>query len=332
MINQVARIKDIAAKAHVAPSTVSNVLNDSKYVSDEVKARVYQAVEDLTYRPNLLARSLKTRRTCTVGVIIPEFNLFFMEIVDAIERYLYEHGYTMVVCSTSENELKEKKYLDDLVQRFIDGLIFLGMGQNPDETLKDYPVPVVTVDRPVSDMVPSVTIENEAGGYAATRHLLERGARRIALITGSCKARTNALRRQGYRRALEEYGIPWDESMEREYEHVNCEVGWQAAQELFSSGMKIDGVFCDNDFFAVGAMRYLLGKGIRVPQEVKVAGFDGIQISEMIVPGITTMVQPKRLMGEQAARILLRLIDGEILTDEEKYIQLEAKLEIREST
>ena len=331
-MERMVRIKDIAAKANVAPSTVSNVLNDSKYVSDEIKARVYEAVEALTYQPNLLARSLKTKRTSTVGVIIPEFNMFFMEIVDAIERYLYENGYTMIVCSTSENEMKEKKYLDDLVRRFIDGLIFLGMGQNPDEALKDYPVPVVTVDRPVSDMVPSVTIDNEAGGYQATRHLLERGARHIALITGSCKARTNELRRQGYRRALAEFGIAYDEAMEREYDSVNCEVGQQAAKELFSSGQQIDGLFCDNDFFAAGAMRYLLGQGIKVPQKVKLAGFDGIPISEMIVPGITTMVQPKKRMGESAAGILLRLINGEALTDGEKHIQLEAKLEIREST
>lgn len=316
----------------MAPSTVSNVLNESKYVSDEIKARVYQAVEDLTYRPNLLARSLKTKRTLTVGVIIPEFNMFFVEIVSAIENYLYEQGYTIIVCCTSENELKEKNYLDDLTQRFIDGLILLGMGQNPDEILKDYPVPVVTVDRPVSDMLPSVTVGNEEGGYIATKHLLARGAYHIALITGDCQAKTNELRRQGYRKALAEHGIQYQESMERELKSVNYETGKQAARDLFASGQKIEGLFCDNDFFAVGAMQYLLGAGIRVPEDVKVVGFGGTQISEVIVPAITTVVQPRQLMGEKAAMMILQLIEGKTLVDEERHIQLDVNLEVRGST
>ena len=326
------RIKDIAEKAKVAPSTVSNVLNGTKYVSPEVKERVCRAVDELTYRPNLIARSLRTRQTKTIGVMIPEFKEFFTDIVSSIEGYLYDHGYSMIVSSTAENAEREKQYLETLAQKAIDGLILFGMGQNSDKILEDYPVPVVTVDRPVSDKFPSITINNEYGGYIATKHLLERGARHIAVVTGSCKAKTNELRLAGYRRALKENGIEINSLLEKEVEKVNYEEGCKATEELLSSGQKIDGIFCDNGYFAIGAMKYLLGIGVKVPEEIKVVGFDGGLPSEVMVPGITTVSQPKRLMGEKAAELMLRLIKEKTLEEEEKYIELEVYLKKRGST
>lgn len=326
-------IKDIALEANVAPSTVSNVLNESKYVSNDIKIRVYQAVNKLGYKPNLLARSLKTKQTYTIGAIIPEFNMFFMELINAIERYLYERNYTIIVCCTSEDASKEMRYLENLAQRAIDGLIFLGMGQNSDDVLTDYPVPVVTVDRPIGTMYPSVTIDNALGGYTAANHLLVRGARRIALITGMLTAKTNAERREGCRKAMEEWGMDISGFMEYECRYVDYESGWKAAEQLLLREPSIDGIFCTNDFLAVGALKYLLSQGISVPEKVKLVGFDGTPVSEMVSPAITTVMQPKREMGEKAAEILLDFIERKHeYPDRCSSVQFSTELKIREST
>lgn len=331
-----ANIKEIAEMAGVVPSTVSNVLNNSKYVSDDIKARVYQAVEQLGYQPNLVARSLKTKQTHTIGIVIPEFNIFFTEIINAIENYMYRRDYTIIVCCTSENRTKEKKYLENLKQRSIDGLIFLGTGQDSDDLLKNYPVPVVIVDRPVGRLFPSVTIDNILGGYLATRHLLERGARRIALFMGHPSAKTNTQRAEGYQKALNEYGIKSDTSLEQQMEKVCYESGWSAAKRLQEEGILFDGIFCTNHFFAVGALKYLVKKGVSVPEDVKIVGFDGSPISEMMMPELSTIVQPKKEMGEKAAEILLHLIEnkGGIQNKDlvELTVQFKPKLVVRESS
>ena len=302
-------IKDIAKKANVAPSTVSNVLNNTKYVTEDVRERVFSAVEELGYRPNLVARSLKTKQTNTVGVIIPDLtNAFFIEIVNAIEAYLYEKNYSILVCCTRENKQKEQKYLLSLVQKGIDGLLFLGTGLNSSHLLAKLPIPIVLIDRVIGNQFPSVSIDNELGGYLGAKHLLERGARKISFLPGPLVLKTNMDRLQGYQRALAENGVIYDSTLIVQCEPVTYESGWEAVERLDMDGVEYDAVFAASDFLAVGALRYLLHKNIRVPEQVKLVGFDGIPITEIFTPAITTVNQPKRKMGERAAQILIKMM------------------------
>jgi len=302
-------IKDIAKKANVAPSTVSNVLNNTKYVTEDIRERVLSVVDELGYSPNLIARSLKTKQTNTIGVIVPDLtNAFFIEIVNAIEAYLYEKNYSILVCCTRENKQKEKKYLLSLVQKGIDGLLFLGTGLNPSHLLAKLPIPIVLIDRMIGNQFSSVSIDNELGGYLGTKHLLERGAKRISFLLGPLVLKTNMDRLQGYQRALAENGVIYDSTLIVQCEPVTYESGWEAVERLDVDGVEYDAVFAASDFLAVGALRYLLYKKIRVPEQVKLVGFDGIPITEIFTPAITTVNQPKREMGERAARILIKMI------------------------
>lgn len=303
------KIKDIARLANVAPSTVSNVLNNTRYVSSDIRDKVMRAVEELNYTPNLVARSMRTKVTSTISVIIPEFNSFFTDIVSAIEAYLYDRGFSIIVCCTSENKEKEAAYLRTMLQRNIDGLIFLGTGQNEESIFDDYPVPIVMVDRQVTSRWPSVTIDNELGGYLATTHLLRKGYRRIALVVGSMQMRTYRNREGGYRKALAEYGIPYAQELVYSCRTIDYQSGWEAMRSIRARGTQFDAVFATNDFFAVGVLKFLLEHDIKVPGEVGVIGFDNISISQLVTPALTTISQPKQDMGEKAAHILLNLIE-----------------------
>lgn len=324
-------IKDIANKAKVAPSTVSNVLNNTKPVTDAVRERVFAAVKELGYRPNLVARSLKTKQTRTIGVVVPELtNAFFIEIVNAIEAHLYDHDYTILVCCTRENKQKEEKYLRNLLQRGIDGLVFVGTGLNPDLLLEGLFVPVVMVDRIIGDRFSSVAINNEQGGYMGARHLLEQGARKIVFLPGPLVLQTNLDRLQGYQRALTETGMTYDSSLVIQCADVTYQAGWDAVAGLDAQGAEYDAVFAASDFLAVGAMRRLLHTGRIIPEKVKVVGFDGIPTTEILTPSITTVNQPKEAMGKRAAEILLGLIENE--GSQKVNMVFEPELIVRESS
>lgn len=302
-------IKDIANKAKVAPSTVSNVLNGTKYVTDDVRDRVLSAVDELGYSPNLVARSLKTKQTNTVGVVVPDLtNAFFIEIVNAIEAYLYERNYSILVCCTRENKQKERKYLLNLAQRGIDGLIFLGTGLNSAQLLTNISIPIVLIDRMISNQFSSISIDNELGGYIGTNHLIERGSRKIAFLLGPLVFKTNLDRLQGYQKALTENSAIYDNTLIVQCKHVTYEDGWNALKQLDFDGIEYDAVFAASDFLAVGALKYLLKKNIRVPEQVRLVGFDGIPITEIFTPSITTVSQPKTIMGEKAAQIIINMI------------------------
>lgn len=302
-------IKDIANKARVAPSTVSNVLNGTKYVTNDVRERVFSAVNELGYMPNLVARSLKTKQSNTIGVVVPDLtNAFFIEIVNAIEAYLYERNYSILVCCTRENKQKEKKYLLNLAQRGIDGLIFLGTGLNSAQLLTNLPIPIVLIDRMISNQFSSISIDNELGGYLGTNHLLERGSKKIVFLLGPLVFKTNLDRLQGYQRALAENNAIYDNTLIVQCERVTYEDGWNAIEQLDLDNVDYDAVFAASDFLAVGALRYLLKKNIRVPEQVKLVGFDGIPITEIFTPSITTVSQPKAAMGEKAAQLLINMI------------------------
>jgi LacI family transcriptional regulator len=325
-------IKDIAKRSNVAISTVSYVLNKSKNVKPETRKKVLQAIEELNYRPNMTARSLKTKQSLTVGIILPDIsNLFFIEVIRGIEDTLSENDYSVILCNSDENKQKEIKYISTLIEKDIDGIIFLGTGTNLTDLKKN--VPLVVVDRKLGDQYSTVTTDNEKGGYMATMHLLERNHSEVILLTGPLTISTYFDRKSGYMKALKEKDVQFNELLVHECE-VSLKGGMLAVEQVLNSEIEIKSIFAANDLIALGAMRALIKRGFAVPGDVSIIGYDDIPMVSLVTPALTTIEQPKYEMGVKAGELLLQKIRN-VKKNEGKtnmQVTLQPKLIIRETT
>jgi LacI family transcriptional regulator len=322
-------IKDIAKQADVAASTVSYVLNNTKNVKPETKERILKVIKELHYQPSAVARSLKTKKSLTIGIMIPDIsNMFFTEIVRGIEDIANEYEYNVILCNTDEDEKKEKRYLDNLYNKHIDGLIFVGTGKNQ-QILKDKQhIPVVAVDRKIGYNFGSVMVDNVKGAYIATNYLLEKNGADVILLTGPLSLSTYFERMTGYIEALREKGLEYNENIVRECP-VGHEGGYTALEDLLEKNVGLRSIFASNDLIALGAMKALIKRGVRIPEEVSIVGYDDIPTASIITPALTTIQQPKYNMGRKAAELLLNSMTKQAV--KERHIVLEPKLVIRET-
>lgn len=304
-------IREVASRAGVSPTTVSHVINNTRFVSADARQRVLDAMAELNYRPNVLARSLRRGETRTLGLILPDSaNPFFAEIARAIEDTAFRNGYN-VILGNSENELtKEQVYVDVLVNKQVDGLIFVATGDHSPslEQLVNDGLPVVVVDRRLSDLeVDTVLTDNLQGGLTATRYLLDLGHRRIACITGPSNLTPSAERVIGYRQALEERSLPVDETLIRKGD-FHPHSGYLAVSQLLHRQPRPTAFFICNDMMAIGALRALAEAGLHVPQDCSLVGYDDIELASYVTPPLTTIRQDKNAMAEAAVQLLLERI------------------------
>lgn len=304
-------IREVASRAGVSPTTVSHVINNTRFVSADARQRVLDAMAELNYRPNVLARSLRRGETRTLGLILPDSaNPFFAEIARAIEDTAFRNGYN-VILGNSENELtKEQVYVDVLVNKQVDGLIFVATGDHSPslEQLVNDGLPVVVVDRRLSDLeVDTVLTDNLQGGLTATRYLLDLGHRRIACITGPSNLTPSAERVIGYRQALEERSLPVDETLIRKGD-FHPHSGYLAVSQLLHTEPRPTAFFICNDMMAIGALRALAEARLQVPQDCSLLGFDDIELASYVTPPLTTIRQDKNAMAEAAVQLLLERI------------------------
>ncbi len=324
-------IKDIAQFTGVSTSTVSRVLNDNGRFSDETKRRVLDAVEKLGYRSNVLAKSLRTMKTYSVGVIVPDItNEFFSKLVLGIENYCYPKGYLVYICNTSEDREKELESVANMEARGVDGLIDLGGVAG--EIAKSFArkVPVVYIDRR-PNMTDATVIEsdNYTGGFIATEELISKGCSNILLLRDHRDLSTMNQRVNGYFNALNEYDLPID--MNNIFRvSVSKEAAESCVKEILESGKDFDGIFATSDWLAVGALKALEVYGKKVPDEVKIVGFDNIQVTEFVNPKITTVNQDEWTMGKTAARLLLDSIENN--EESHQSVQVPVELVRRETT
>lgn len=306
-----ANIKDVAEKAGVSITTVSHVINETRYVSDDLKARVYGAMEALNYRPNTLARSLRSGRTRTIGLVIPDIsNLFFAEISRKIEDKGFEYGYSVILCNTDDDREKEKRYIDVLLEKQVDGIIFISAGAAKENIFKpmDVDIPIVVADRDIPSLTSDIVlIDNHKGGYDATRYLISLNHKRIACIAGPSLATPSALRVEGYKRALEDAGIPIDEALIHQGD-FRYESGETCMGELLKNPDPPTAVFVCNDMMALGAIRAIQVSGKRIPEHISLVGFDNIPLSRTVYPALTTMAQPIGEMAKMAVDLLIERI------------------------
>ncbi len=308
-----ATIRDVAKQSGVSITTVSHVINGSRFVSANTLRRVRRVMKDLNYQPNAVARSLRRKDTHTLGLVLPDSsNPFFAEIAHGIETYAFEQGYNVLFGSSNGDPEKEKAYLRVFIEKQVDGIVFVAAGKSAEnlEQLLSKHLPLVVVDREFKKVVADyVVADNRQGGYLATSHLIGLGHRRIACIAGPSTVTPSADRVTGYRAALEAYSIPFDSQLVRRGDFSPAS-GFKAAQYFLArrGSNRPTAIFVCNDMMALGVLGALYQAGLRVPDDVAVVGFDDIVLASYTSPPLTTIRQPKYEMGQLAAQILIERI------------------------
>ena len=303
-----ATIREVAESAGVSYATVSHVINNTRLVSQETRERVLAAMEALNYRPNALARSLRQGKTNTLGLVLPDSaNPFFAEISRSIEDEAFKKGYSVFLCNTELDTERELFYVDVLSKKQVDGIVFVAAGDQADslDFLVRRNMPVVMIDRDVPNVeVDAVLTDNKLGGYLATRHLLELGHRRIACIAGPSSITPSAERMIGYRKALEEAGISYDENLIIRGDY-HAQSGMEITHSILKMVPRPTAIFALNDLMALGALRAAAEAGCTVPQDLAVVGYDDLELAHFTNPPLTTIAQPKKEVGAQAISLLV---------------------------
>ncbi|HDZ9484892.1 TPA: substrate-binding domain-containing protein [Vibrio cholerae] len=328
-----ATMKDIARLAGVSTSTVSHVINKSRFVSDEIAERVNNAAQQLNYTPSALARSLKMNRTKTIGMLVTtSTNPFFGEVVKGVERSCYHQGYNLILCNTEGDNQRMKASINTLLQKRVDGLLLMCStleGERLD-VFDRYPdIPIVVMDwGPILFASDKIQDNSLQGGYMAAKHLIECGHKEIGCITGPLIRHQAQMRYEGYKRALAEAGIAInpDWIVESDFE---CEGGYQAFEKLYQRGKLPSALFVSNDMMAMGVIQAASQRGLRVPDDLSLIGYDDVHIAKFMTPALTTIHQPKYRLGKAAVDTLLYRLENPDTTAQ--VVQLEPTLVVRNS-
>ncbi|MBS3787759.1 LacI family DNA-binding transcriptional regulator [Candidatus Bipolaricaulota bacterium] len=328
-----ATISDVAEEAGVSVATVSHVINGTRYVSPELTERVKKAMDELGYHRNAVARSLKTDKTQTIGLIASDLsNPFFSTLLRGVEDKALEKDHSLIVCNTDETLAKEKLYVDVLSERKIDGLLIAPTGKSDENllALKDRDIPLVFIDRKVEGLdAGAVLSTNVKGSAKAMRHLIELGHRRIGIILGLQSVTTSQERLEGYRKALKEEGITFDSRLVKQgYSQVAG--GSEAAMELLSLDSPPTAIFSANNLMTIGAMQGIQEAGFSCPEEVSLVGFDDFEWAATFKPNLTTVAQSPYEIGSRAAEILFENIQNG--DSDSKEVRIPTKLKIRDSS
>jgi LacI family transcriptional regulator len=328
-------IKDIAKILGISPSTVSRALKDHPDISKATKDLVNNLANELNYRPNPIALSLRNRRSNVIGVVIPEIvHYFFSSVISGIEKVAMEHGYSVMFSQSSESYQKEVEVCDTFLHSIIDGLLISITKETEDykhlQKLEEEGIPIVFFDRMIDEFeTDRVLINDFEGAFQATEHLIIEGRRRIVHFAGPQNRLIGRNRLKGYLEAHKKNGVVIDESLIIPCD--NYENALIQTQALIDSDVKFDAIFTVNDFSAVGVLKTLIKNKISVPNDVSVIGFGNDYISEMIEPTLTTVSQPGFTMGEKAMQMLINRINNEKMQTAQTEV-LPTQLVIREST
>lgn len=327
-------IRDVAQRAGVSVATVSHVINGTRRVAPETVARVHRAMEELGYHPNAIAQSLRKRTTYVVGILVSDItNPFFATLVRGAEDAALAAGYSVVVCNSDEDPQKENLYVRALWRRRIDGMLIAPTRDGTSPALKELTsrgVPFVFVDRKAMDInAPAVLSDNVGGAYLVTRHLLERGHLRIGIVLGIPGATTTEERFLGYRQALEEAGIAVQEELVA-WGRYRVEGGRQAACQLLALPEPPTAIFSTNNLMSLGVLKELNRRGLKIPADVAIAGFDDLEWAELVQPPLTVAAQNPYEIGRRGFELLLAwLREGKVPVQE---VRIPVELRIRGST
>jgi len=334
---------DIAKIAKVAPMTVSRVINDSGYVSAEVRQRVQRAIDKLDYHPNALARSLKSQRTHVVGILLPDIkNPFSAELAGSIQQVLLERGYSAFLCTTEQSVQRELAGLSAFFDHRVAGIVVATLEtKSGDEALERFTrrgMPIVAVGRePGLSTVDRVTANHWRGAFDAVEHLISLGHRRIAYIGASALHARRLRRFEGFCDALHEHGLDLrDEwivgpASDSGPGYSTLADGYAGMQRLLDLSRQPTAIFARNDFTAMGALSAARDRGLSIPGDLAIVGFDNVPLAAFTTPPLTTVEQPTAEQGRRAAQMLLERIEGEV-EGEHREVCFDCRLIVRAST
>ncbi len=330
------RIKDVAEYAGVSTATVSHVINQTRFVSDETREKVLQAIEALQYQPSALARGLATNATQTIGLIMADIsNPFFTAVARGVEDEINHHGYHTIFSNTDEDPEREDEYLRLLSARQIDGLIIAPARAHSERLVRmsEAGVPIVLIDRDATGVkAPLVCVDNEDGAYQAVKYLIQLGHRRIGILMGMETISTHLLRLNGYKRALTEAGISIDENLivrtnsRLHFSQDNrtsssppnslsnvqmTPATFNSLQHLLDLSHRPTAIFVTNNQMILGTLYTLKERQLHCPDDISIISFDDHEWAPLFIPPLTAIRQPTYHLGQTAARLLMQMVKGE---------------------
>jgi LacI family transcriptional regulator len=330
-----ATIVEVARRAEVSIATVSNVIRGTRRVSPKLTARVQAAIRELNYSPNEIARSLKVKQTRMLGMVLPDItNPFFPEIIRGAEDTAFERGYFLVSANTDEQIGRERRLVAALRAYRVDGILLIpasGKDMSHLKTTLDAGVALVCLDRTVPGITTdAVLLDNVRGARECVRHIIQKGHRRIAIITGALEVQTGRERLQGYEEALREADIPVDPSLVLKGD-FRYDSGYRLGKQILKQPIRPTAIFVCNGVMTIGLLKALEELNVACPTDVALATFDDLAMDSPFHPHLTTVIQPSYEMGARAATILMDRIEGQ-LTTAPTIVRVSPTLILREST
>lgn len=306
-----ASIKDVAKLAGVGVGTVSRVLNNNGYVSDETREKIIEAMKELNYTPNELARNLFHQKTGIVAVLVPSIsNPFFAEFVEHVENELHKCGYKTMLCGTSKEENAERIYLDMLNRHMVDGIIMGTHSLNVEEYMR-IKKPIVALDRYLGEDIPVVAVDHAKGGRLAAEILIQNGCKSVLHFRGATAVESPYHdRHYVFEQIMHENGVQ-TYSYELQWNRLDMDYYRESVQEIMGQGIEFDGVF-GVDRVAVECMNELIRRHKKIPRDVKIVAYDGTSITEVVEPKVTAIVQPIEELAVESVRLIMELINGAV--------------------
>lgn len=309
-----ATLKDVARESGLSVGTVSRILNNRGYINEQTREKVYEVMKQLNYQPNEMARSLSKQKSNTIGLIVPHImHPYFAKMISCIESAAYKNGFKILLFNSKGKEEREDEYIEMCKSARVAGIILCSATYKTEKFKHDLGCPLVTVERFMGEGTAGVECDNYQGGYLATQHLIEKGCKRLLHFGGVADQPMPADERfRAFEDVCKRYGA--------EYYVVNPEEGAYSEMTYYASILRmmeehpnVDGVFASSDVIAAQVVKVCRAKGIKVPEELKVVGFDDVSIAELTSPGITTIRQPIKEMAEAAVSLLARAVAGELV-------------------
>lgn len=308
-----ATLNDVAKETGLTVTTVSRVLNNRGYISEATRQRVYDAMKKLNYHPNEVARSLSKKSTNTIGVIVPHIrHPYFAELISNLENHASKKGYKILLCNSQEKGEKEKKYLDMCTSNRVAGIV-LCSGTVAVEEFEGSNIPLVTVERYLENGTAAVECDNQQGGELAARELLEKGCKNLLHISGVHETAMPAdLRALGFREVCQQQGVSYREIATSAFQYNTLEYH-ELIEKVLKENTEADGIFASSDLIAAQILQVCHKMGIKVPEQMKLVGFDDVNISSLTTPRITTIHQPIKEMAVMAVNLLIEAEEGKIV-------------------
>lgn len=308
-------IRDFAKLAGVSKTTVSMAFNDNPRIPQKTKEKVLKAAKKFGYQPSMVARSLKSKKTKAIGLMLPSItNPFFPQVVKGVEDAAFKNGYSVVFCNFDEKIEKESLYFQMFENRWIDGIIFSGVTGDTQEInyieqIQKKGIPIVFIDRGLEGHFNNVVmIDNDEATYKGAKYLLDLGHRRIGFINGPAGIRIFDKRLQGYKKALQDHGIELDETLIVEGEQ-SSKTAESAVRQFLAQALSPTAIFITSDLVAIAVLRTVQKSSLKVPQDISVMGFDDIPLVSLVSPSLTTIAQPIQEMGREAFKLLIERIE-----------------------